>query len=255
MTAPATTCPTCSAPATGQFCSSCGTPLQGARCGDCGTALTPGAKFCHRCGTPAGTTGPRARASGSLDNVLPWAVAAIALVALIALVAAQRFSIGRASAAPVADAPDLGGATAPAPDISRLSPDERAERLFNRIMAASEQGDTAQVQFFAPMGVSAHQQLPRLTTDQRYHLGRIGEVAGVAALARAQADTILAERPTHLLGLVLAAGAARLEGKTAEREALLRRFLAADAAERRLSLPEYRDHQNDLAIARREAAP
>lgn len=199
-------------------------------------------------------TATRARATSSLDNVLPWAVAAIALVALIALVAAQRFNIGRATAAPVTESRDLGGAAMQAPDISRLSPGERAERLFNRVMAASEQGDTAQVQFFAPMALSAHQQLGGLTTDQRYHLGRIGEVAGVASLARAQADTILAGRPTHLLGLVLAAGAARLEGKTTEREALLRRFLAADAAERRLALPEYLDHQNDLAIARREAA-
>src|SRR5688500_10713484 len=161
MTAPQTLCPTCSAPASGQFCSNCGTPLQGARCGDCGTALTPGAKFCHRCGTPAGTTGTRDRESGSHDNVLPVAVAAFALDALIALVAAQRFNTGRASAAPVAEASDIGGAAAPAPDISRLSPEERAERLFNRIMAASEQGETAQVQFFAPMGVSAHQQLGR----------------------------------------------------------------------------------------------
>src|SRR5688572_33334988 len=86
------TCPSCNAEATGKFCSNCGAPLAGAACAACRAPLTPGAKFCHRCGTPAGLSAAT-RQSG-VGNALPWSVAAIALLALIALAAGQRF--GRA---------------------------------------------------------------------------------------------------------------------------------------------------------------
>src|SRR3954463_5249773 len=74
-----TACPSCGAAASGRFCAACGTALAGATCGTCDAPLTPGAHFCHRCGTRAGTSNPvRARGAG---DVMPWAVAAIALVA------------------------------------------------------------------------------------------------------------------------------------------------------------------------------
>src|SRR5438067_7706220 len=143
MTGPAPAappCPSCQSPASGKYCSNCGAPLAGARCAACDTALTPGAKFCHRCGTPAGMT-PDGRAAGAnqrgFGSALPSAVAAIALVALIALVAGQRFARSNASAAPpseVATTTAQGGAAAPV-DISQMSPEERAKRLYDRVMA------------------------------------------------------------------------------------------------------------------------
>ena len=84
------TCPSCHEPASGRFCSSCGTALAGATCATCSAPLTPGARFCHRCGTPAGSTSAPAR---GLAGVLPWAVAAIALVSLIALVVGVSVAI------------------------------------------------------------------------------------------------------------------------------------------------------------------
>ena len=69
--------------------------MSSAFCAACGAQLTPGARFCHRCGTPAGSPAPRARGAAS---VVPWAVAALALVSLIALVVGQRFG-ARPSAA------------------------------------------------------------------------------------------------------------------------------------------------------------
>src|SRR3954467_1257610 len=95
-----TRCPSCGAAATGKFCSNCAAPLAGATCAACGAPLTPGAKFCHRCGTAAGADGPVTQ--HSFASGVPWAVAGIALVAFIALVAGQRF--GRSpQATPAAD--------------------------------------------------------------------------------------------------------------------------------------------------------
>src|SRR5918912_4320077 len=106
------TCPRCSAQASGHFCASCGAPLAGALCAGCGSALTPGARFCHRCGTAVGATPARA-VQGGLSAALPWAVAGIALVALVALVAGQRLSAARAGAAPTQPADVAAAPTAP----------------------------------------------------------------------------------------------------------------------------------------------
>ena len=54
-----------------------------------------------------------------------------------------------------------------APDISQLSPRERFDRLFNRIMQAAEQGDTAQVRRFTPMALGAYAQLDTIDADAR----------------------------------------------------------------------------------------
>src|SRR5437868_13069881 len=91
----APTCPSCQAPASGKYCSNCGAPLAGAECAACNTELTPGAKFCHRCGTPAGATAGSRLGKGrerGRGSAVPWAVAAITLVALITLLAGQHFA-------------------------------------------------------------------------------------------------------------------------------------------------------------------
>ncbi len=202
---------------------------------------------------------PSARPSADrAQSALPWTIAAIALLAFAAFIAGQKMSANRPPAAAAATPgaplppPPPSGQPARAPDISSLSPEERADRLFNRVMALAEQRDTAQLRFFAPMAVSAYQMLGEsrpLNADQRYDLGRIGQVAGADALARAQADSILRENPTHLLGLILAANLAR---SAEERRALERRFSAARDGELRKALPEYLAHRADIdsAVAR-----
>ncbi len=261
-------CPACGAPASGRFCSSCGTALAGATCATCSASLTPGARFCHRCGTPAGA--PSAAPSRGFASALPWAVAALALVSLTALVVGQRFG-ARSNPAPTADvldganmqgatvigpapsASDAAGApagSAPrAPDISQLSPEQRAERLYDRIMTEHEAGREDAVRSFLPMARAAYEMIGPLNLDQRYDLGRLGEVGGDTALARAQADTILEKRPTHLLGLILAARVARMEGSDTRARALDARLLAAEPAERSAALPEYLLHRNDIDTA------
>jgi Double zinc ribbon len=258
------TCPRCSAQASGHFCANCGAPLAGALCAGCGSVLTPGAKFCHRCGTAVGAA-PARPVQGGLSAALPWAVAAIALVALVALVAGQHFNASRLASAPVAPdsqqgAPaqpesEQGASEAPAraPDISALSPRERAERLYDRIMRLDSEGKRDSVQFFAPMAISAYRMLPEQDADSRYDVGRIAEVAGVAPVAKAEADSILEKNPTHLLGLVLGMRAAKLAGDRRGEELFARRLLAVEATERRKGLPEYQRHERDIAAAVEEA--
>jgi hypothetical protein len=251
------TCPKCAASASGRFCASCGAPLDGALCSGCGSTLTPGAKFCHRCGTPAGGSAARTEPAGGLAAALPWAVAGIALVALIALVAGQHFNARTvASGAPAgAPAPSALDGTAPgalglrAPDISSLSPRERADRLYDRIMLLDSEGKSDSVQFFAQMGVAAYQMLPQQDADSRYDQGRIALVAGAPAVAQALADTILQHDPTHLLGLLLAAQSARALGNESQARTFDSKLLAALPAEQEKNLIEYQRHRTDIETA------
>ena len=140
-----------------------------------------------------------------------------------------------------------------APDISTLSPEERADRLYNRVMILNTQGKTDSVLFFAPMAINAYQMLAPLDADRRYDLGRIAEVAGALPLARGQADSILATQPNNLLGLILAARVATLTGDSTARRTFERRLLASESAERKRQLPEYSRHADDIESAIAEA--
>lgn len=178
------------------------------------------------------------------------------MLATVALLAGQRFATTRggtdARANPSAEAP-LATVGAPgtvrAPDISSLTPRERADRLFDRVMRLSSEGKTDSVRFFAPMAISVYQVLGPLDADLRYDFGRVAEAAGDAAIATAQADTILRTDPTHLLGLVLAARASELRGDTTATREFHRRLLAAETTEGTRSLPEYERHRSDILEA------
>ena len=132
--------------------------------------------------------------------------------------------------------PAAGGAPPPAerpvraPDISSMSPDERALRLFNRVVSLAEQGKRDSVQFFAPMALMSFQSLPTPTLLQRFELGRIAELADVKEIATAQADTILQSSATHLLGLSLASAAAKMRGDSKAQTEFDKRFIAASTA-------------------------
>jgi hypothetical protein len=140
-----------------------------------------------------------------------------------------------------------------APDISSLSPQERADRLYNRVMLLASEGKIDSVQFFAPMAVQSYLLLQPLNADQRYDLGRIGEVTGALPLAKAQADTILRENPNHLLGLILEARLAVIAGDTTRLHSYERRLIAAQKSELATNRAEYARHQDDIATALQQA--
>lgn len=219
-------------------------------CSDCGTTLNPGARFCHNCGAAihggarAASAAGAGVASGGTPKALLWGVPSIAVIAVIVLTA-----INQARPDPNAAAnTSLGGGAMRAPDISSMSPAERADRLFNRVMQMASAGHEDSVAFFAPMALGAIEAMAPLDLHRRYDLGLVSLVSGDVTAATAQADTILAQRPTHLLGLILAARAADTRNPKSG-SAFWRRLVAAEASERARGLPEYTDHQREITDA------
>jgi len=224
-------------------------------CAQCGAALGERGQFCHRCGAPRdgrASAAPIARPASPSSNVLPWSVAGIALLCLLAFIVGQQWSRGRAAPTPAPSVAAVPGGGR-APDISQLSPQERADRLFDRVMTLVAAGKSDSVTFFAPMAIQSFEALAPLTAHQRYDLGLLGVVSGDGELAVAQADTILREQPSHLLGLILAMRAAGLQGNATARAEFATRLRTALPSERAKRLPEYEDHAPDIEAAVREA--
>jgi hypothetical protein len=133
--------------------------------------------------------------------------------------------------------------TGPAPDISALSPRERFDRLFNRIMQAAERGDSIEVERFTPMALGAYGQLDLVDVDARYHAAvlrmQVGDIAG----ARALADTILKESPGHLFGYIVRGETAERRNDSAGRDQAHRDFLEHYDTEMKAGRVEYLEHK------------
>jgi hypothetical protein len=186
-------------------------------------------------------------------------VVATAVLMLVAYVAGQ--ALGRRGDSGDGGATQAGNAAPssmrPAPDISNMSPEERATRLFDRVMAYSEQGKMDSARFFAPMAIQAYQMIGPLDAHARYDIGTISAAVGETALARLEADSILAAQPNHLLGLALAIRTANMAGDATAEAKFRKRLVAAAPAERGKNLKEYTEHARDIdrALGKPDAAP
>lgn len=139
-------------------------------------------------------------------------------------------------------------------DISAMSPEERASRLFDRVMWYGEQGKLDSARFFAPMAIQAAEMITPIDVHVQYDIGAISATIGDVARARAESDTILAARPTNLLGLVLAIRAADLANDSGAASRLRKRLVAASPSERTSPLPGYTEHARDIDAALAKAA-
>jgi len=217
-------------------------------CAACRAELSPQARFCHRCGQPVSSSGPVTTAS----ERKAWMIAGALCLLLVGGIV---YKVSSASPQPVA--PDMAnaGASGPgrAPDISNLSPRERFDRLFNRIMQAAEQGDSVQVAQFTPMALGAYDQLDTRDVDARYHAAVIHLQAGEMSAATALADTILTESPGHLFGYVIRGTAARIQGNRAVEARAQRDFLAHYQSEMEKKRVEYLEHEPVLDEFKQEA--
>jgi hypothetical protein len=140
-----------------------------------------------------------------------------------------------------------------APDISSMSPRERFDRLFNRIMQAAERGQTAEIARFTPMALGAYEQLDTRDIDARYHAAVIHLQSGGIAPARALADTILRESPGHLFSYVIQGTAARIAGDSGAEARANREFLEHYRAEMAANRVEYLEHKPVVEEFKREA--
>jgi zinc-ribbon domain len=214
-------------------------------CPSCGTQLSADARFCHKCGTsttpPVAPTGWRAG--------LPWTIAGLALGALLAVLLLRKGS--GTPATPVGSAPFAGGA--PAIDLSRMSPQEQAQRLFDRVMILEAQGKADSVRFFMPMAIGAYQMLPGMSLDDHFDVGLLQLTAGDPAAALAEADTIRQQVPTHLFAFVLRARALEARGDSVDARPAYRDFLKNETAERARDRQEYQEHRNILDAFHTEA--
>jgi hypothetical protein len=171
----------------------------------------------------------------------------IAGVAFAALLVVMLFTLSRTAPAPLSAAaeaaPAVPGDDGVPPDISNMSPRERFDRLYNRVMRAAQAGDEAAVGRFTPMALMAYGQLDTLDADARYHAALLqvhsGDVAGPIALA----DTILAQQPGHLFGYIIRGTVARWQKDDRALGRAYAGFLEHYDAEMKAARPEYADHK------------
>lgn len=243
------TCASCGAAASGRFCSNCGAALAPTTCPGCGASRDPAAKFCPECGRAASATTPPAAYPGSsgAQGRSPQAPIILAVVATVIAAGAVALAIrGSGNGAAGAPTPAIASTEGAPPDISALSPRERFDRLFNRVMAAGENGDTAEVRRFLPMARMAYDQLPDVDTDARYHMAMLHIQGGEGGAALAQADTISAQLPRHLFIFLIREAEAARRGDAAAAGRAREEFLRAYETEIALERPEYADHRGAL---------
>jgi hypothetical protein len=141
--------------------------------------------------------------------------------------------------------PLAAGSTAP-PDISNMTPRERFDRLYNRIMKSAESGDENGVAQFTPMALMAYQQLDTIDADARFHAALLKLHTSDIAGAKALGDTVLLKNPGHLFGYIILGTAARWAKDDAELARQYAAFLKHYDAEMKVGRPEYRDHARSL---------
>ena len=221
-------------------------------CHACGATRDAGDRFCRKCGTPfAADAKPNGKQRG-LTGLRAFGLAVIALAVVYAFLLYGRSDNGdgqQAQSIPIGAV----GSTAGAPATQPLTPRAAADQLFNQAMSAYESGDLANAQRFIPQAVTAYQQLSSLDPDARYHLALLGLASGRPQDALAQADTMLAQVPEHLLALAVAARAYEALGDEERAAQFYQRFLDAYTPDVAASRPEYMDHAQALPERRDRA--
>ena len=152
--------------------------------------------------------GASGRIAAAAPGGLPPPGSAWPCLAVVIAFLAQGERRGPAAAGSAATAAAAAPEGTP-PDISNMTPKERYDRLYNRVMRAAESGDQATVAQFTPMTVMAYQQLDSIDADARFHMAMLLLHTGQVPGASAEADSILKFSPGHLFGYMIRGTVAR----------------------------------------------
>ena len=172
------------------------------------------------------------------------------LAVLLIMLSKQSPSV---AAQPEAEAVQTSNAAGAPPDISNMTPRERFNRLYNRVMQAAQSGDEATVTRFTPMALMAYAQLDTIDADARYHAALIKVHTGEMDGSRALADTLLAKNPGHLFGYMIRGTVARFQKNDKQLSRAYGDFLQHYDPEMKLGRPEYGEHQTSLNDFRKAA--
>lgn len=207
------------------------------RCAACGT-LSEG-RFCSQCGRPLAVQGRERRA---------WVVAGLLVVAAVASVAALvRGGPPEAVVPAMANAGSRGAELLPPADLAALPPQERFDRLFDRMMRAGSEGDSNAVATLSSVALAAYAEIDSVDPDTRFHAGLIAIQTGNFPGALAVADTLERQAPGHLFGPILQGAVAGLEHDgTALRRAFDLFRARAEQELARTDRPEYVEHRQLL---------
>jgi len=179
----------------------------------------------------------------SQRSILPVAIAGVAVIAaVLAFVSRGPSGPPAAATAGIAQGAPAGGM----PDLSQMTPREQFDRLYNRVMTASEQGDTATANRFSPMALMAYQNLPEVDQDARYHAAMLRLHGGDIEGAQQLADSIGTVQKGHLFSYVLNAAIARFTGDQAGLKRSYEGYLGALDGETAAGRTEYQDHKTML---------
>jgi tetratricopeptide (TPR) repeat protein len=221
------------------------------KCPGCGTRVDTTDKFCRQCGVPltAGT-----KANGGMRGLIGLRGFGLAVLALAVFYVVLQYGGGRSAEPDRAPAQRISiseiGSGSPA---ASANPRLAADQLFNQALTAYESGDSAAARQFIPMALSAYRGLAGLDLDGRYHVALLELAASQPRAALAQADTMLAQVPNHLFGLLVAASAHDQLGQPDRAADYYQLFLDAYTPDVAASRQEYLDHGRVLP-ARQQAA-
>ena len=218
-------------------------PPQHGQCAACGASSAPQATFCHRCGV---ALNEHSAAAMTRSRRLPVLIVVAAVLGIVAATVMAMLVIDADRRA----APPTVRSTAAAPpqsaaaiDLSTMTPREAADRLFNRVMGASERGDVSEATRFAPMAVQAYARVAELDADAHYHLGllylQLKDVDGT----RGQIAELKQQVPQHLLAYVLGHEVAVRTGDQPAAAQIATEFAAAYEVEIAAARPEYEAHR------------
>ncbi len=234
------------------------TAAQRSRCPNCGANRDQSDVFCRKCGNRFDSA---AKPNGKMRGLKGLRAFGLTVVAIALVVALLQYGRGGLDSSQPPAQPisitdvglgnDFGAGGQPTPQP--LSARGTADALFNQGMTAYESGDSANARQFVPMAITAYRGLSDLDPDARYHLALLSLAAGRPDDALAQADTMLAEVPNHLLALSVSARAHAERGETAAAADFYRRYLEAYTPDIAATRPEYIDHGRALPARRDEA--